>query len=133
MIDRVFLLWQSYNTNELLLLGSLRKLENKGYEFSYEKDALKAEKLGCLLPFTYSEDKISFSSLPPFFAQRMLTNNYNAKMYGINYDPNNELATLSYLNSVKNSDNFSIISEEQYRGIFSKTDANQKDNQVLQK
>lgn len=133
MIDRVFLLWQSYNTNELLLLGSLRRLENKGYEFSYEKDALKAEKLGCLLPFTYSEDKISFSSLPPFFAQRMLTNNYNAKMYGINYDPNNELATLSYLNSVKNSDNFSIISEEQYRGIFSKIDANQKDNQVLQK
>lgn len=133
MIDRVFLLWQSYNTNELLLLGSFRKRENKGYEFSYEKDALKAEKLGCLLPFAYSEDKISFSSLPPFFAQRMLINGYNAKMYDINYDPNNELAALSYLNSVKNSDNFSIISEKQYREIFSKTNENKKDNQVLQK
>ena len=54
-------------------------------------------------------------------------------MYDVNYDPNNELAALSYLNSVKNSDNFSIISEKQYREIFSKTNENKKDNQVLQK
>ena len=82
MINRVFLLWQSYKTKEILLLGSLTKKEEKGYEFKYEKDATRAQSLGCFLPFPYTEDKIYFSTLPTFFTQRMLISNYNSKKYG---------------------------------------------------
>lgn len=133
MINRVFLLWQSYTTKELLLLGSLTKVEEKGYEFKYEKDAVRAQKLGCFLPFEYTEDKLYFSSLPPFFAQRMLTSHYNSTKFGINYDPNNELAALTYKNSIKNSDNFSIISEDLYQSINSKETIGAESNQMIRR
>lgn len=116
MVDKVFLLWHAYVTDEMLLIGSLRKVNSK-YVFKYEKDSVKAMNLGCFLPFPYIEREISFDILPSFFAQRMLTSKYNMSKFGVKYEPNNELALLAYGDSVRNSDNFRVVTPESYNLI----------------
>ena len=116
MVDKVFLLWHAYVTDEMLLIGSLRKVNSK-YVFKYENDSVKAMNLGCFLPFPYTEREISFDILPSFFAQRMLTSKYNMSKFGIKYEPNNELALLAYGDSVRNSDNFRVVTPESYNLI----------------
>lgn len=116
MVDKVFLLWHSYVTDEMLLIGSLRKINNK-YIFKYEKDAVTAMNMRCFLPFPYTEKEIDFDILPSFFAQRMLTSKYNMNKFGIKYDPKNELALLAFGDSIRNSDNFRIVTSESYNLI----------------
>ena len=121
MINKVFLLWHAYITKELLVIGSLSKDGNR-YIFKYEKDAARAKDLGCFLPFPYTENELYFSMLPSFFTQRMLTSRYNMDKFGVKYDSNNELALLTYGDSVKNNDNFRIVSEDSYKLLSSLND-----------
>lgn len=111
MINKVFLLWQSYITKEILLIASLTKVNNK-YIFKYEKDALKAMNLGCFLPFAYTESELRFDVLPPFFSQRMLTSKFNRDKFDVKVSLDNELALLTYGDSIRNSDNFRIVTEK---------------------
>lgn len=117
MVDSVFLLWHAYVTDEMLLIGSLKKINNK-YVFRYEKDSVKAMNLGCFLPFPYTEEELSFDILPSFFAQRMLTSKYNMNKFDVKYDPKNELALLAYGDSVRNSDNFRVVTPDSYYLIY---------------
>lgn len=133
MIKKVYLLWNSYVTKELLVIASLTEVENKGYVFKYEKDAIKAEQLGCFLPFNYTEEELCFNSLPYFFSQRMLKSKYYIDKFGINYDCSNELDILTYGNSVKNNDNFSIVSEEKYQNLKEVTDINETKDDAIEK
>ena len=107
MIKEVFLLWHAYVSKELLLIGTLRR-EDKGYSFEYGNDAIKAMSLGCFLPFPYTQDKLYFDMLPSFFAQRMLTGEYNINKF--NVGTLDELELLTHYEGVKNSDNFSVVS-----------------------
>ena len=133
MIKKVYLLWHAYTTGELLVIGSLTKTEDKGYMFKYEKDAVKAKSLNCFLPFGYTEEELYFSSLPDFFSQRMLTSKYYADKLGIKYDNNDELSVLTYGDSIKNTDNFRIISEKDYNSLMELTDNNYKETPLLRR
>lgn len=115
MINKVFLLWDSYRTGERLVIGSLRK-ENNKYIFKYEKDAFLAKSLGCLLPLI--DENKEYDEIPQFFSRRMLTSEYNKKLFDINYSSDNKLALLAFGGSIKNSDNFSIISEDVYNSVY---------------
>lgn len=128
MINKVYLLWHAYITKELLVIASLTKTDNSKYIFKYEKDALKAKKLNCFLPFNYTEEELYFNSLPDFFSQRMLTSKYYVDKLGINYDSNDELSILTYGDSIKNTDNFRIISEKDYNSLMELTGYNMDDN-----
>ena len=92
MTNEVFLLWHAYVTKELLLIGRLKR-EGSGYVFEYDKAAIRAMNLGCFLPFPYTEDKVYFETLPSFFAQRMLTGEYNINKFNVSF--NDELALLT--------------------------------------
>ena len=107
MIKEAFLLWHAYVSNEMLLIGTLRK-EEKGYTFEYGKDAVKAMELGCFLPFPYTEDQLYFEMLPSFFTQRMLTGEFNVNKFKVS--DLDELELLTRYDGVKNSDNFSVVS-----------------------
>lgn len=128
-MKKVYLLWHAYITKELLVIASLIKNNNDSYIFKYEEDALKAKGLGCFLPFEYTEEKITFKTLPMFFAQRMLTSKYYIEKLGINYNQDDELSLLAYGNSIKNNDNFRIISEEEYEN-FKEILNNDYDNKI---
>lgn len=107
MINEVFLLWHSYRSNEQLLIGTLRK-EDNGYSFEYNESAITAMEMGCFLPFPYTNEKLYFEMLPAFFAQRMLTGEYNVNKF--NLGSLNVFELLTRYDGVKNSDNFSIVS-----------------------
>ena len=111
MNKEVFLLWHAYVNNELLLIGKLKK-EVEGYSFEYSEDAVKAMELGCFLPFPYTEKKLYFNTFPSFFAQRILTGNYNVNKFNVN--SLDEFELLIHYGGVKNSDNFSIVSADVY-------------------
>lgn len=128
MVKKVYLLWNAYVTKELLVIASLSKSENDEYVFKYEKDAIKAKNLGCFLPFSYADNEIKFNSLPDFFAQRMLTSKFYVEKFGIKYDVNDEFAMLCYGNSVRNTDNFSIISDQTYQKLMYESNENEFDN-----
>jgi len=128
-MKKVYLLWHAYVTKELLTIASLTKKNNENYIFKYETDALKAKQLGCFLPFEYTEEEITFKSLPMFFSQRMLTSKYYIEKLGINYKQDDELSLLAYGNSIKNNDNFRIISEEEYEN-FKEILKNNYDNKI---
>jgi len=128
-MKKVYLLWHAYTTKELLTIASLTKKNNENYIFKYETDALKAKQLGCFLPFEYTEEEITFKSLPMFFSQRMLTSKYYIEKLGINYKQDDELSLLAYGNSIKNNDNFRIISEEEYEN-FKEILTNNYDNKI---
>lgn len=128
-MKKVYLLWHAYVTKELLTIASLTKKNNENYIFKYETDALKAKQLGCFLPFEYTEEEIIFKSLPMFFSQRMLTSKYYIEKLGINYKQDDELSLLAYGNSIKNNDNFRIISEEEYEK-FKEILNNNYDNKI---
>lgn len=119
MIEEVFLLWHSYISKELLLIGTLKKEEN-GYSFEYGKDAVTAVELGCFLPFPYTQDKLYFDMLPSFFSQRILTGEYNVNKFNVN--TKDELALLTYYDGIKNSDNFSVVNN--YNGNKNIDDSN---------
>lgn len=119
MIKEVFLLWHAYVSKELLLIGILRR-EEKGYSFEYCKDAVTAMGLGCFLPFPYTQNKLYFDTLPSFFAQRILTGDYNVNKF--NVSSLDELELLTHYDGVKNSDNFSVVST--YNDIKKMNEAN---------
>jgi len=129
MVDKVFLLWHAYTTDEILLVGSLRKFDGK-YIFKYERDAVKAMSLRCFLPFPYTEKEIYFDALPSFFAQRMLTSKYNLNKFGIIYDPNNDLALLAFGDSIRNSDNFRVVTPDGYKLITEEESVKQSQYRV---
>lgn len=118
MIKKVYLLWHAYRTKELLVIGSLMELDNKKFMFKYETDAEKALKLGCFLPFRFTNEELYFDSLPHFFEQRILKSKFNIEKSGINYDNANKLEVLTFFDSVKNNDNFRIISEHSYYSLM---------------
>lgn len=119
-MKKIYLFWQYYNTGEYLLIATLKK-ENQNYIFKYKKDALKALKLGCFLPIPISSlDDInkeqSFVALPPFFSRRIIKPNklLNEK-FGIFHTYEDELTQLTYNYGRIISDNFYVISEEDYK------------------
>jgi len=118
MIKKVYLLWNAYITNEILVIASLTKKDNN-YVFKYESDAIKALDYGCMLPFVYSKDEIFFDSLPHFFTQRMLNEPMLNKL-GVDYNPKDELSILTCLNGIKNNDNFLVIREDMLETIIDK-------------
>lgn len=117
MIKKVYLLWNSYINNEVLLIGTLTEVDKKGYLFQFSEEALKAASLGCFLPFKYTDKVLIFDSLPFFFEQRILKGKFNQETFGINYDINNKLGVLVYGDAVKNTDNFKVITEEKYKSL----------------
>ena len=129
MVNKVFLLWHSFHTKEMLLIASLMKVNNK-YVFKYERDAYKAMNLGCFLPFPYTEKELSFDILPSFFSQRMLTSKFNRDKFDIKFTLDDELALLAYGDSVRNSDNFRVVTE---KGLFDMFESNQDIKQSLHK
>ena len=118
MIKKVYLLWNAYVTNELLVVASLTRLDNN-YIFKYESDALKAMECGCMLPFIYSKDEMYFEALPHFFTQRMLNETMLTRL-GIDYNPKDELSILTCFNGRKNNDNFLVVREEVYETLKDK-------------
>ena len=76
--------------------------------FFYGKDAVKAMELGCFLPFPYTQNKLYFEMLPSFFAQRMLTGEFNVNKFKVS--DLDELELLTHYDGIKNSDNFSVVS-----------------------
>lgn len=115
MIKKVYLMWNSYNTNENLTIGSLF-LENQQYVFQFEEDAIRAMEYGCMLPFIYTNEKIYFDSLPQFFASRKQKKEILDKM-GVIYNINDELSILTAFNGIKNTDNFMVVTEEMHENL----------------
>lgn len=113
MIKKIYLLWNSYITHELITIGTLNKIGKK-YMFKYEVDALKAQEQGCLLPFPYIEDEVYFSFLPRFFERRML-NKETRNRLNLNCDSNDVFSILTLNHGRTNSDNFYVFSEEKYQ------------------
>lgn len=118
MIKKIYLLWHAYSTKELLTIASLEKIDNNKYLFKYEKDAIKAKSMGCFLPFNYTDEELYFSSLPTFFSQRMLTSKFYIDKLNIKYDSDDILSILCYGNGVKNTDNYSIVSDIDYMNLY---------------
>ena len=115
-MNEVYLLWESYESNKLIPIGVLKQLNDK-YSFKYLSDALKAIEQGCFLPFPYTQDVLYFDTLPDFFEQRILKGEFNSHKFDLKKD-NNKLNYLVYRDSIRNSDNFRIISEEKYKKLF---------------
>lgn len=113
MINKVYLLWNSYSGNEMIVIGTLSQADGK-YIFKYTSDALRAKELGCFLPFPYTEEELVFDFLPPFFDQRILKGKFNSEKFGVDSNDENKLRVLIYGNAVRNADNYSIISEDKY-------------------
>lgn len=115
-MNEVYLLWESYQTNELLPIGILKQIK-ENFSFQYLKTAEEAIKQGCFLPFPYTEDILYFDTLPDFFEQRILKGEFNSQKFALKKD-DSKLNYLIYRDSIKNSDNFRIVSEEKYRKLF---------------
>lgn len=115
-MNEVYLLWESYESNKLIPIGVLKQLDDK-YSFKYLSDALKAIEQGCFLPFPYTHDVLYFDTLPDFFEQRILKGEFNSHKFDLKKE-NNKLNYLVYRDSIRNSDNFRIISEEKYNKLF---------------
>ncbi len=98
MLEKIYLLWDSYKANRTYLIGCLSKKGNN-YVFEYEKEALLAYNDGCMLPFPYTDGAYCFNSLPPFFERRI---NYRKGKI------NDELQSLLENNGRINNDNFHI-------------------------
>ena len=107
MIDKVYLLWASYLTKEMLLIGTLVR-DNSKYVFKYEKDVSKAIDLGCMIPFPYTDELIRFDSLPLFFYRRMIRREL-LDQFNVNYNRNDELSILTSTNGKRNNDNFYVV------------------------
>lgn len=99
MLEKVYLLWDSYKTNKTYLIGYLLKKEDK-YIFKYDEEALLAYSDGCMLPFPYTDKFYQFNSIPLFFSRRI---NYRKGKI------NNELNSLLENNGRINNDNFHIV------------------------
>ncbi len=115
-MSEVYLLWESYKTNELMPIGVLRQIDER-FSFQYFHTAKEASEQGCFLPFPYVEDVLYFDTLPDFFEQRILKGEFNNHKFDLIKD-NNKLNYLIYRDSVKNNDNFRIVSEEKYHKLF---------------
>ncbi len=115
-MNEVYLLWESYETNKLLPIGILKQV-NDNYSFQYLNGAKQAIEQGCFLPFPYTEKILYFDTLPDFFEQRILKGDFNSHKFNLKKD-NNKLNYLVYRDSVRNSDNFKIVSEEKFNKLF---------------
>lgn len=113
-MKKVYLLWRSYLEEELIPIGVLADLENGNYSFNYFATAKEANLLGCFLPFPYTEETYYFDSLPFFFEQRILKGEFNKTKFGLK-SGTHKLDCLVYGDSIRNGDNFQIISEEKYK------------------
>ena len=100
MLEKVYLLWDSYKKNRTYLIGVLSK-KNDNYIFKYNQDAILALSDGCMLPFPYTEKTYAFSSLPLFFNRRI---NHRKGKVG------NMLDVLNINDGRMNNDNFRIVS-----------------------
>lgn len=112
MNHSLYLLWHSYRTQDIITIGLLQKKENQ-YSFQYGKGALLGLSQGCLLPFPYREQTYFFPKLPAFFERRKLDEK-RRRMLGIHCD-NDDLSILASTHGRLNSDNFIMITEEEYR------------------
>lgn len=112
MTKKIYLMWNSYISNELLTICVLTKVKQL-YLFKYDKEALKAQEQGCMLPFPYSEKVSCFSKLPSFFESRKLNPDTRKRM-GIVCD-DDDFSILLSNHGQKNSDNFLIISDKTYQ------------------
>lgn len=108
---KVYLLWQSYISEELMPIGVLTDIGDNQYSFTYFPTAKTAYMNGCFLPFPYTEKPYFFVGLPHFFEQRILKGEFNQSKFGLS-DKGHKFDCLIYMDSIKNSDNFSIVNEE---------------------
>ncbi len=115
-MNEVYLLWESYLSNKLIPIGVLKYLNNK-YLFQYLASAKIAINEGCFLPFPYTEDILYFDTLPNFFEQRILKGDFNSYKFDLKKE-NNKLDYLVFRDSIKNSDNFRIISEDKFQKMI---------------
>ncbi len=113
-MNEVYLLWESYKTNKILAIGVLKQLSDDKYSFKYFDTAKVAMEQGCFLPFPYSEEEMFFETLPDFFEQRILKGDFNTYKFDLKNEKN-KLNYLVYRDSIKNSDNFKIVSEEKFQ------------------
>lgn len=81
MSNKINLFWEpyldpTYNIKKKLLIASLERKNNGSYIFKYEKEVIEALRLGCILPVAVPEfiigKEFSFTSLPDFFARRIM-------------------------------------------------------------
>ena len=115
-MNEVYLLWESYVSKQLIPIGVLKQLNNK-YLFAYLDSANQAIEQGCFLPFPYTQDVLYFDTLPDFFEQRILKGEFNSHKFNLKKD-DDRLNYLVYRDSVKNSDNFKVVSGEKYKKLF---------------
>lgn len=115
-MNEVYLLWESYVSKKVIPIGVLKQLNNQ-YLFKYLDEVEQAINEGCFLPFPYTKDILHFDSLPDFFEQRILKGNFNNNKFNLK-ECGDKLSYLIYHDSVKNSDNFKIISEGTYKKLF---------------
>ena len=92
--------WQ----NDLLTL-TLTSGKNK----SLYPSVVPAENLGCFLPFPYTDEVKVFDYLPTFFAQRMVSSDFQRYTFDIDIPKERTMEVLTFLNSKKNNDNFLIV------------------------
>lgn len=112
MTKKVYLLWTAYLDKKVYVIGVLSEINDKLYSFQYTKEAIEAAKKGCFLPFPYQEGIMFFDQLPLFFEQRILKGEFNNSKFGVSNVKGNKLNYLVYGDSIKNSDNYKIVSEE---------------------
>lgn len=72
-MESIYLLWDSYKSNNTYKIGKFIQTDENEYVFYYLEDALKAIEEGCFLPFPYQNIPIVFDSIPPFFSRRVNT------------------------------------------------------------
>ena len=114
-MNEVYLLWESYVSNKLIPIGILKQINDK-FSFQYLEEAKQAVEEGCFLPFPYTENILYFETLPNFFEQRILKGEFNSHKFELKKE-NNKLNYLVYRDSIKNSDNFKIVSEDKFHKL----------------
>lgn len=114
-MNEVYLLWESYISNKLIPIGVLKQINNK-FVFNYLETVQNAISEGCFIPFPYTKEKMIFDTLPDFFEQRILKGEFYYQKF--NLKDKNQLNCLVYNDSIKNTDNFKIVSKEKYDKIM---------------
>ena len=113
----VVLVWQSYNTNEYIPIGTLTEVNSRRYLFKYTENALRAQEEGCFLPFPYTDDFKVFETLPTFFLQRLPISEFNRHTFDIDIMGKTPLDLLTQFNARKNNDNFIILADTEIREL----------------
>lgn len=119
-MKELYLIWHSYISEEYILIGYLRKIDNE-YFFEYNiEEALRAQEEGCFLPFNLDNKIHKDTNLFPFFKDRVMNMDRPSiakYLKDSKIDEYDEFKLLSIMGGIKNTDNFLVIRPEQYKRL----------------